>query len=110
MAGLSTNRKLAIASQVVSRAADGHPLSRAAWRGIAAVGRSLWRALRQLWLEITGVFFLVFALLGAMAAFREFPAVWAGEGSLARITVIALFTLIFLWFGLSSLWHARRKT
>lgn len=110
MAALSTNRKLAIASQVAGRAASGHPLSRAAWRGLEAVGRSLWRALRQLWLEITGVFFLVFALLGAMAAFREFPAVWAGEGKLPRITVISLFTLIFLWFGLSSLWRARRKT
>lgn len=74
------------------------------------MGRSLWRALRQLWLEITGVFFLVFALLGAMAAVREFPAVRAGEGSVPRMIVIALFTLIFLWFGLSSLWRARRKT
>jgi hypothetical protein len=110
VAALSTNRKLAIASQIAGRAAAGQPLLRAAWSGAQAVGRSFWRALRQLWLEITGVFFLVFALLGAMGAVRELPAWRAGEGSLMRITVISLFTLIFLWFGLSSIWRARRKT
>jgi hypothetical protein len=95
---------------VAGRAATGHPVFRAAWSGAQAVSRSLWRALRQLWLEITGVFFLIFALLGALAAYRELPALRAGEGSLPRITVISLFTLTFLWFGLTSLWRARRKT
>jgi hypothetical protein len=110
VAGLSTNRKLAIAGRVAGRAAANHPFFRAAWAGAQAAGRALVRAFRQLWLEISGVFFLLFAALGGVAAYREYPAVRAGEGSVPRMAVISLFTVTFLWFGLSSLWRARRKT
>jgi hypothetical protein len=74
------------------------------------VARIIAHAVRQLWLEITGFFFLIFAVLGGFAAYREYPALESGEGSVMRLTLISLFTLMFLWFGVSSLWRARRKT
>lgn len=102
-------RKIAIAGRIAGRAATRHPYFRAGWAGVQVVAQVIGRAMRQLWLEITGFFFLIFAVLGAFAAYREYPALESGQGSVARLAVISLFTLMFLWFGLSSLWRARRK-
>ena len=99
---------MAIASRVAGRALARHQSFRAAQAGVAAATRVVGRAFRQLGLEVTGFFFLAFAGIGGLAAYREYPE--AGEGSLGRIAVISVFTLVFLWFGLSSLWRARRKT
>lgn len=101
--------KVAIASRIAGQAAARHPYFRAGWAGIRAVGQVIGRAVRQLWLEITGFFFLIFAVLGGFAAYREYPALESGEGFL-RLAITCLFTLMFLWFGLTSLWRARRKT
>ena len=111
MAGVSRTRKVVIASRIVRKAAERHPYFRAGWAGVRAVGQAIGRAVRQLWLEITGFFFLIFAVLGGFAVYREYPAMQSGEGSsLARIAITSLFTLLFLWFGLTSLWRAWRKT
>ena len=109
MAAVSRTRKLAIASRIIGQAAGRHPYFRAGWAGVRAVGQAIGRAVRQLWLEITGFFFLIFAVLGGFAVYREYPALESGEG-FARLAITLLFTLIFLWFGLTSLWRARRKT
>jgi hypothetical protein len=101
---------MAIVSRVAGRALARHRSFRAAQAGVAAATRVVGRAFRQLGLEVTGFFFLVFAGIGGLAAYREYPNIEAGEGSLGRIAVISVFTLVFLWFGLSSLWRARRKT
>lgn len=110
MAGLSRTRKFAVAGRIAGQAASRHPYFRAAWAGARVIGQAIGRAVRQLWHEITGFIFLIFAVLGGLAVYREYPGVESGESSLARIAVVALFTLTFLWFGLSSLWRARRKT
>ena len=110
MAALSTARKFAIAGRIAGQAAARHRYFRAGWAAMRAVGQAIAAAARQLWLEITGFFFLVFAVFGGIAVYREYPALESGEGSVARLAIISLFTLMFLWFGLSSLWRARRKT
>ena len=109
MAGVSHTRKVVIASRIVRHAAARHPYFRAGWAGVRAAGQAIGRAVRQLWLEITGFFFLIFAVLGGFGIYREYPALQSGEG-LARIAITSLFTLLFLWFGLTSLWRAWRKT
>jgi hypothetical protein len=103
-------RKIALAGRIAGQAAARHPYFRAGWAGVQVVAQVIARAVRQLWLEITGLFFLIFAVLGGFAAYREYPALESGEGSLGRLAVISLFTVMFLWFGLTSLWRARRKT
>jgi hypothetical protein len=45
--------------------------------------RSIGRVLHVLWLEVTGLFFLVLALVGAAAAAREYHRHAAGNGSTA---------------------------
>jgi hypothetical protein len=106
---LSTTRKVAIAGMVIGRAAARHRYAKAAWSAASAVGRTLWRTLYRLWLEISAFFFLVFAALGGFAAYREYPSLQSGDRNLVRMAVICAFTLVFLWFGLSSLWRARRS-
>ena len=101
---------MAIVGRVAARALSRHQSFRAAQAGFAAASRVVGRAFRQLGLEVTGFFFLVFAAIGGLAAYRDYPSMEAGEASLGRIAIILVFTLVFLWFGLSSLWRARRKT
>jgi len=107
LANVSTARKISIAARIA-----GQQVSRS--RTYGAV-RSAARAtlshfagvLRQLWLEITGFVFLIFAGVGAVALARQYTAYHAGQGSPARVAIAAVFTLAFGWFGLSSFWRAR---
>jgi hypothetical protein len=108
VAGLPINRKLAVAALVIGRIAARNRYVNAAWSAATAVGRTVLRAFHRLALEISAFVFLVFAALGGFAAYREYPSLQSGEASLVRIAIICLFTLVFLWFGLSSLWRARR--
>ena len=101
---------MAIASRVAGRALARHQAFRAVRAGVAAASRVVARAIRQLGLEISGLFFLFFAAIGGFAAYREYPTIQSGDGSLGRMALISVFTLVFLWFGVSSLWRARRQT
>lgn len=67
------------------------------------------RVLHVLWLEVTGLLFLVLALVGGGAAVRQYHRYSAGTGGFARVVLAAAFTLIFAYFGLSSFWGSRRK-
>lgn len=64
---------------------------------------------RRLGLELSGFFFLVFAVIGAAAARREFLAYAAGNAGAQRLAVALLFTVTFLYFGLSTLQRARKQ-
>jgi hypothetical protein len=76
----------------------------ALWRGVQAVVRAAWRALVQLFHQVAGVFFFVFAALGVAALVREWHR-WPRE----KLVVAALFTLVFAWFTVSSFWRARKS-
>lgn len=72
--------------------------------------RSFGRALHQLWLEVTGLIFLVMALGFAGAAFKEYGEYHAGHTGPARAAIAVCATLTFAWFGVSSFWRVRRKS
>jgi hypothetical protein len=72
--------------------------------------RSFARVLHALWLEVTGFFFLVLALVGAAAGVREYHHYLAGTAGLGKIFLAAAFVLLFLYFGVSSFWNSRKKT
>ncbi len=114
MAEISTGRKALVAAQVATRVAAGAArrsrLLGAAWSGIRATALSLGRVVHRIWLEITGVFFLIFALAGGLAAWREYPIYRAGHADLLHLLAPALFSALFAWFGLSSFWRANRKS
>lgn len=95
---------------MASGAARRSRLLSAAWSGIRATAVSVGRVVHRIWLEVTGVFFLVFALVGGMAAWREYPLYRAGRADLWHLLAPAFFTVLFTWFGLTSFWRAHRKS
>jgi hypothetical protein len=67
------------------------------------------RVLHQLWLEVTGVVFLIMALSLGSGAVREYGKYRAGQTSAQRVGIAVCFTVIFAWFGISSFWRVKRK-
>ena len=79
---------------------------RSRWgRAFGAVASSLLRVGHVLWLEITGFFFAVFAVIGGAALVREVQAHTAA----GRIAILAVFTLMFAWFAVTSFARARKR-
>lgn len=72
------------------------------------VGASAKRASHMLWLQVTGLFFIFFALMGVLAAVREFQRWQAGEIGPARMALAILFAATFVYFAVSSFGKARR--
>jgi len=77
---------------------------------VRTTARSFGRAMRQLWLEVTGTVFLSMAVFGAAALVREYLKYSSGQATPGRVAVALAFTLAFGWFGLSSFWRVRRKS
>jgi hypothetical protein len=67
---------------------------------------SLSRVGHLLWLEITGLFFTTFALIGGLAAWHDYAKHKALSG---RVALALCFMVVFAWFGVSSFCRARRK-
>ena len=76
----------------------------ALWAAIQAFFRSVWRAIRQLFHEITGVFFLLFALIGAAGTWRE----WHKGTQGWQMAVPVVFTVMMAFFAVSAFLSARR--
>jgi hypothetical protein len=108
MPNVSTGRKLGIAARVASEQIKGSRTFGAVLSGVRATVGHFARVLRQLWHEITGFVFLVFAVFGASALVKEYLAYHAGRTGPNRMAVAAGFTLVFGWFGVSSFWRARK--
>jgi hypothetical protein len=72
--------------------------------GARALWDSLWRAARQVFHEVTGLFFLLFALVGAAGVWRE----WSQGSALWILALTASFTLAMAYFAASALWSSRR--
>ena len=78
-------------------------------RGVGGFLRPFRRVGGIIWLEVTGVFFLIFVpvfiwrgLWPARASYLHGPDHW-------RFLVFAGLTLVFLYLGVSSFWRAGRK-
>src|SRR3954466_2967586 len=101
VAELSAPEKAALISRGATRVAV-----RSRWgRAFGAVASSLLRVGHVLWLEVTGFFFAVFAVIGGAALVRELQ-VHAAAG---RIAVLAIFSLMFAWFAVTSFLRARKR-
>ena len=71
--------------------------------------RSIGRVLHVLWLEVTGLLFLVLAAVGAGAAVREYHRHLSWHAGLGKVFLATAFALAFAYFGVSSFWRSRRK-
>ncbi len=76
----------------------------AIWAAVQAFVRGVWRALRQLFHEVTGAFFLLFTAVGAVGIWRE----WRQDGRGWVLAVSVGFTFMMGIFAWSAFASARR--
>ena len=81
----------------------------AAKQAALTTARAFGRVLHQLWLEVTGLIFLIMGLSFAGAAIKEYGKYHAGQAGPKRLALAICFTLTFAWFGVSSFWRVRRR-
>ncbi len=95
---------------MAARQAGQNRWLRAGWSALRITAEHFGRVVHLLWLQITGVFFLFFALAGGIACWREFLKWQEGKIGPGRMVLAAAFAVVFLWFGLSSFWRAGAKS
>ena len=109
MTPVSTARKAGIVAGVAARQVRRNRWVRGGVAAVTAVGKSMGRVAHLLWLEITGLFFLLFSMVGGFALSREYPKYAAGKLSAGKLMITLAFTVVFAYFGVSSFWRVRRK-
>jgi hypothetical protein len=107
---LSTWRKARILARVAGQQAGRSRTLNAAWSAVRTTARSFGRVIHLLWLEVTGVIFLIMALSFGGATVKEYGRFHTGQVGPGRVGAALLFTVAFAWFGLSSFWRVRRKS
>ena len=108
MVSLSTTRKIGILGRIAARQVRGTRIGQAAWQAALTTASSFLRVARLLWLQITGLFFLAFSTFGASAAWNEYHKYEAGKAGPEKALLAGGFSLLFLWFGISSFWRAKK--
>jgi hypothetical protein len=107
-------RKSVAVARVVGRMAgaraSGNRWLRATYRGASSIFHSFSHVLSVLWHQVTGVFFLAFATIGALACIREYRSYAAGKVGPGRVILVAGFALLFGYFALSNFMRAGRRT
>jgi len=104
-----------VESPAASGAAQGQAAGKAVARTTGSLGRGMAGLLRPfrrvggiLWLEVTGVFFLLFVVVFA-------PTLWRTRASYAHgpdhrtFLGAAAIMVVFLYLSISSFWRARKK-
>jgi len=76
---------------------------RAGASGVAATLDSIGRVLRKLWHETTGFLFICLAVIGGAEVWRK----WETHET-QKLAIAAAFAVMFLYFGVSSFWRARK--
>ena len=109
MANISTSRKLGIVARIAGKQVKQSRTYGAARSGIRTAFSHFAGVARQLWLEVTGFIFLVFAIAGGAALVREYAAYHAGKAASSRVAAAAGFAVMFAWFGATSFLRARKK-
>ncbi len=107
---VSTWRKVGVVARVAGQQAGRSRTLNAILSAAKTTASSFLRVAHQLWLEVTGVIFLIMALSFGGAAFKEYGKYHAGQVGPGRVAAALCFTLTFTWFGLSSFWRVRRKS
>ena len=79
---------------------------RATTAAAGTIFHSVRNVLRLLWLEVAGLVFIFFAVVGGTYAWREFHK--HGLSS-AKLLAGVCFTVLFAWYGVTSFWRTRRK-
>jgi hypothetical protein len=100
---------LGVVVKVARQQAGRSRTLQAAKQAALTTARAFGRVLHELWLEVTGLIFLIMGLSFAGAAVKEYGKYHAGQAGPKRLVLAICFTLTFAWFGVSSFWRVRRK-
>ncbi len=84
-------------------------LVRAVYRAGSVTVQNTARILHILWLEVTGLFFLVLAFVCGAAAVREHHRQLAGAGSAGKTVLAWILAAMFAYFGVNSIWRSKRR-
>jgi hypothetical protein len=106
---VSTWQKIGVVARVAGKQAGRNRTISAGKRAIGTTLRTFVRVGHQLWLEVIGTVFLAMAGFGVFGFFREYTKVHAGQAGVGSLVAAVLFTLTFVWFGISSFGRAYRK-
>jgi hypothetical protein len=106
---ISAAQKLGVVARVAGQQVKRSRTARAVTGAMSATARALGKVVHQLWLEVTGLVFLVMAASGGAAVAHEYAKYQAGKAGFGRVVVAICFTLTFTWFGVSSFWRVRQK-
>ena len=98
------------ALRVAGRKAGENRWMRAFYRAGSTTVNEVGHVAHSLWLEVTGFLFVVLALIGGGATVREYRYYAAGRVTSGKLIVAAVFTLLFLYFGINSFWRSRRTS
>jgi len=79
MINLSSARKIGTIARAAAKHAGRTRTGNAFLSGMRATAGHLGRVLHQLWLEVTGFVFLILAIFGASAIYREYVKYRAGQ-------------------------------
>ena len=109
MSQVSTARKLNIIARLAAQRATRTRTFGAVVKGARTTLSHFARALHQLFLEMTGFVFLMLAVIGGGAFFREYAKYRAQQAPVGRVWLAVGFTTVFAYFGISSFWRARRR-
>ncbi len=96
------------ASRAQSAARAAAQTGRGVTKGLGGLLRPFRRAGGILWLEITGAFFLLPAVVFAPTVWRT-RASWAAGPDHRTFVAGVIVVAVFLYLGVSSFWRARRR-
>jgi hypothetical protein len=102
-------RGAAALARAGSRMAGGKRTFGALGKGFSAFAKNVRGVAHGLFLEVTGVFFVLFVLIGVGATWREYVAWSAGKIGPGKLLLAICFTVLFLYFAVTSFWRSRRK-
>jgi hypothetical protein len=77
--------------------------------GVRGFAKPLTHVLRILFLEVSGFMFLFFSLAVGTACWHEYHKYQLHEVGAEPVVLAGIVGAMFLYFGVSSFWRARRK-
>ena len=93
---------------MAGRTAHKSRIFRAAYAGVSAFLRTAVRIFRLLFLQMVGLIFCLLAASLAVRIPRAYHDRLAGQARF-ELYLLCILSVMFLWFGLTSFWRARRR-
>jgi hypothetical protein len=95
--------------RIAGRGASKSRIFRGIYSGVSTAWRSISRVLHLLFLQIVGLVFCLFGVAMAVRIPRAYRERLTGNGA-QEYYLLCFLSVLFMWFGLTSFWRARRRS